>query len=65
MENSPMETEQIENSLRETVFDAVAKARHSIRVGNAKPDAEDETRFFVSFMLTLELQNARCVAGSR
>jgi hypothetical protein len=43
-----------EEYLIDTVYDAIAASRRSIRVGNAKPEAEDSKTFFCSFLLTID-----------
>jgi hypothetical protein len=42
-------------NLKDTVWDAVADARNSIRIGNAKDNPEDGNKqFFVSFVMSID-----------
>jgi hypothetical protein len=43
-----------EEHLVDSVYDAIAASRRSIRVGNAKSEAEDSKTFFVSFLLSVD-----------
>jgi hypothetical protein len=46
-------------NLRDILYDSIAAARTTIRVGNAKSTAEDTTSFFVSFVMQLDNQTYR------
>jgi hypothetical protein len=38
----------------DSVCDALVAGRHTIRVGNAKPESEGKKTFFVSFLVSLD-----------
>jgi hypothetical protein len=40
--------------LVDTVWDAIAAGRKTIRVGNAKPEKDNATTFFVSFLINID-----------